>query len=65
MKKAILFLSVLFLSTSIMAQEKVKQKEIGITFNNLNNLDWPLKQGQTNPYGDLTPCLLSVEIRMK
>lgn len=45
MKKATFFLSILFLSTSIMAQEKVKQKEIGITFNNLNNFGLAFKTG--------------------
>lgn len=45
MKKALLILMTLTLSISIMAQEKTKQKEIGIVFNNFDNFGLSLKTG--------------------
>lgn len=45
MKKSLLIILCLSMSSFLMAQEKVKQKEIGIVFSNLNNFGLTFKTG--------------------
>jgi len=48
MKKTFLILLTIALTLSINAQEKTKQKEVGITFSNLNNFGLSYKFGNSN-----------------